>query len=165
MTTKQIYHGGRQWQSQWQSQRQSGTALLVAMVMIFMMSVLGITAMRESSLEKRMTTNSVHKSTTFQTAESATDIALGSPEKLSAAFTSNGDSLTIYVPASINTEMKSGAALRYMGSGPPIGFSLGSGGGFQALRFVAEGTAAIDAVQSASTVHQGAYRTVPALSQ
>ena len=149
----------------WNKPRQSGTALLVAMVMIFMMSVLGITAMRESSLEKRMTTNSVHKSTTFQTAESATDIALNSPEKLSAAFNGNGVSHDIALPASINNEIKSTAELRFVGSGPPIGFSLGTGGGFQALRFVAEGTAAIDAVQSSSTVHQGAYRTVPALSQ
>ena len=149
----------------WNKSRQSGTALLVAMVMIFMMSVLGITAMRESSLEKRMTTNSVHKSTTFQTAESATDIALNSPEKLSAAFNDNGTIHDIPLPASINNEMESKAQLRFVGSGPPVGFSLGTGGGFQALRFVAEGTASIDAVQSSSTVHQGAYRTVPALSQ
>ncbi len=146
-------------------QRQSGTALLVAMVMIFMMSVLGITAMRESSLEKKMTTNSVHKSTTFQTAESATDIALGDPDVLSAAFSSGGDNVEIDLPDSINMEMVNKANLKFMGSGPPVGFSLGSGGGFQALRFIAEGTASIDAVQSSSTVHQGAYRTVPALSQ
>lgn len=149
----------------WNRHQQRGTALLVAMVMIFMMSVLGITAMRESSLEKRMTTNSVHKSTTFQTAESVSDIALNDPDLLSQAFSGNGNTTTVPLPVSINTQITSEARLRFMGSGPPIGFSLGSGGGFQALRFVAEGDASIDAVQSSSTVHQGAYRTVPQLSQ
>lgn len=146
-------------------QKQQGAALLVAMVLLFMMSVLGVTAMRESTLEKKMTTNSVHKSSTFQSAESATDMAIGDPDNLSAAFTANGAHLQIELPPTSNTQMKADANLYFAGSGPPVGFSLGTGGGFQALRFVAEGFAEIAAVQSATAVHQGAYRTVPALTQ
>lgn len=147
------------------SQQQRGAALMVAMVLLFMMSILGVTAMRESSLEKRMTTNSVHKSKTFQRAESGTDIAIGDPDNLSAAFASNGADLIVNLPASSDTAMASDAMLRWVGSGPPVGFSLGSGGGFQALRYMAQGAADIDAVQSSSEVRQGAYRTVPALTQ
>jgi len=136
---------------------------MVAMVLIFMMSLLGVTAMRESSLEKKMTTNSVHKSSTFQSAESATDLVLGNPDNLSNAFNATGV-MNVQIPASSNLEMQTTATINFVGSGPPVGFSLG-GGGFQALRYVVEGKADIPAVQSSSRVHQGAYRTVPALSQ
>jgi len=144
---------------------QRGAALMVAMVLIFMMSILGVTAMRESSLEKRMTTNSVHKSKTFQRAESGTDIAIGNEDNLSAAFAANGNKLPVPLPTSSDNGLASSAEIRWVGSGPPVGFSIGSGGGFQALRFVARGAADISAVQSASEVRQGAYRTVPALTQ
>jgi len=118
--------------------RQRGAALLVALVMIFMMTVLGLTAMRESSLEKRMTTNSVHKSSTFR----------------------------MTLPSPSNVEMSLTGTIEYTGIGPPIGFSWGKtgGGGFQALRYRIEGESKIVNVQSSSKVRQGTYRTVPALN-
>ena len=146
--------------------RQRGAALLVALVMIFMMTVLGLTAMRESSLEKRMTTNSVHKSSTFQSAESATDLIINDTDNLSDAFTQPNLPLNVTLPLPSNTEMTLTGTIEYTGVGPPIGFSLGKtgGGGFQALRFRVEGDAEIINVQSSTTVRQGTFRTVPALN-
>lgn len=138
---------------------------MVALVLIFMLSVMGMSAMRESTLEKRMATNSVHKASTLQAAESATEITLSDADNLSAAFTSPSTGVQITLPSSINTELQTAAVATYVGSGPPVGFSLGSGGGFQALRFVVRGNANIDSVQSTAQVAQGAYRTVPALHQ
>lgn len=141
--------------------QQRGTALLVALVLIFMMTVLGLTAMRESSLEKRMTTNSVHKSTAFQAAESATELTINDLENLNAAFAANGTRTTVDVPQPSNTEVSLQGAIEYTGSGLPVGFSSGSG--FETLRYRVEGSADIDSVQSSSRVNQGITRLVPAL--
>jgi len=50
---------------------QRGGALLVAMVMIFMLSIMGISVMRSSTLEHRMAVNAIRTAATFQAAESA----------------------------------------------------------------------------------------------
>jgi len=143
-------------------ERQGGAALLVALVMIFMMTVLGLTAMRESSLEKRMTTNSVHKSSTFQAAESATDLIINNEANLTEAFTHEGEDVSVTLPTPTNTEMTLTGSIKYTGHGAPIGFSFGKKGGFQALRYRVQGDAKIDSVQSSSKVFQGTYQIVPA---
>ncbi len=147
------------------SNKERGGALMVALVMIFMMSVMGISVMRESSLEKRMATNAVHKSTVLQAAESATEIALGDDQNLAAAFAGNGTKFPVQLPTAQNTNIATDAQIIFKGSGAPVGFSLGTGGGFQALRFEVRGRAQITTVQSKAQVAQGAYRTVPALNQ
>ncbi len=141
--------------------QQNGTALLVALVMIFMMTVLGLTAMRESSLEKRMTTNSVHKSTVFQAAESATELTINNLDNLNAAFSADGVKTTVDVPQPSNMEVMLNSTIQFTGSGLPVGFSSGSG--FQTLRYRIEGSADIESVQSSSRVNQGITRLVPAL--
>ena len=141
--------------------RQNGAALIVAMVLIFMMTVLGLTAMRESSLEKRMTTNSVHKLTAFQAAESATELTINNPDNLNAAFASQGTVTQVNVAQPSNMEVVLEGTIVYTGDGLPVGFSSGSG--FSALRYTVEGSADIDSVQSSSRVNQGISRLVPAL--
>jgi len=131
--------------------------------MIFMMTILGLTAMRESSLEKRMTTNSVHKSSTFQSAESATDLIINNIDNFSDAYAQPNQPLTVTLPTPSNTEMTVTGTIEYTGLGAADGFSLGktSGGGFQVLRFRVEGDAEIVNVQSSTKVRQGSLRTVP----
>ena len=141
---------------------QQGTALLVALVLIFMMTVLGLTAMRESSLEKRMTTNSVHRSTAFQAAESATELTINNLDNLNAAFAANGGEVTVNIPQPSKTELVLEGEIKFTGNGLPDGFSSGSG--FTTLRYSIEGRADIDSVQSSSRVSQGINRLVPALN-
>ena len=74
---------------------QSGAALLVAMIMIFMLSVLGISAMRGANLERRMTENAIQSATSFQLAESAGELLLNDRVNLGLAFAMNGDALAI----------------------------------------------------------------------
>ena len=50
-----------------------GAALLVAMVLIFMLSVLGASSMRGATLEGRLADNALAKEMTFQAAESSAD--------------------------------------------------------------------------------------------
>jgi len=155
---------------------QRGGALLVAMIMVFMLSVMGISAMRGSTLEKRMATNSIQTAITFQGAESTGEEALNNENNLRTAWEQAdipgidaGDEealseveLTIDLKQDIG--MTSTAKLVYVGKGFAGGFSTGSGGSnFVALRFESEGNAEVDAINATAGVVQGAYRIVPAM--
>ena len=58
--------------------REGGAALLVAMVLIFMLSIMGVSVMRSSAIEKRMATNAAQSTTTLYAAESVTEQMLNS---------------------------------------------------------------------------------------
>jgi len=144
---------------------QRGGALLVAMIMIFMLSVMGVSAMRSSTLEKRMAVNAIQSSTTFQAAESAADLALNDADSMDMAINIGIDqpALVLPIPAvRADIGLESTSTLRYMGVGHAEGFSMGEGAStFISHRFVASGVSAIESVRSQSSVEQGAYRVAP----
>ncbi len=139
--------------------RQQGSALFIAMILLFMISVMGVTAMQSSSLEHRMATNAIESKAVFQSAESVTEEALNSESNLSAAF-ALGTTTPTTVKLSLDPEspITSEAQLQYVGSGIVPGSSIGV---FQGLRFIASGEGSIDGVAGAG-VAQGAVREVPA---
>jgi len=143
-----------------------GTALMVALVMIFMLSIMGISAMRSSTLESRMAANSIQASSAFQAAESSTEIMLNDPANINAAWADQVAGVTLNTTDELDgaaISMDSNVTLRYVGKGPAPGFSLGLGSNnFSSLRFQSNGTGSIDAVRASSQVEQGAYRIVPA---
>ena len=142
---------------------QSGAALLVAMIMIFMLSVLGISAMRGANLERRMTENAIQSATSFQLAESAGELLLNDRVNLGLAFAMNGDALAIDTGFEPGEGVEASSTIRYVGDGAALGFSLGQGSNnFMALRYDVDSDAAIPAVRSYSSVTQGAQRIVPA---
>ena len=145
---------------------QRGGALLVAMIMIFMLSVMGVSVMRSSTLEKRMAINAIQSSTTFQAAESAADLALNDPGNLTFAHGLGTEDAPVVLPIpAVRTDigLESSSTLKYMGAGVAEGFSFGEGSSnFVSLRFIARGVSAIESVRSQSSVEQGAYRVVPA---
>lgn len=136
---------------------QRGAALLVAMIMIFMLSIMGASAMRGATLERQMATNAIQAREVFHEAESGTELALNDTENLKRAFVSGEIELDIEVagPAGINTE----ATLSYVGAGIAPGYSAGT---FEALRYIVSGSSEADAVGASASVEQGAFRTVPA---
>ncbi len=153
---------------------QRGGALLVAMIMVFMLSIMGISAMRGSSLEKRMATNSIQTAITFQGAESTGEEALNDNVNLQNAFeiadiagikAGDEDSLLakeVQVDLKQDIGMVSSAELVYVGQGLAGGFSTGMGGqNFVALRFAATGFAEVEAINASAGVIQGADRIVP----
>lgn len=144
---------------------QNGSALMMSMLMIFMLSILGVSAMRSSTLEKRMSTNAIQNSVTFQGAESASDIALNTPSNLTASFAAGtGNVIEIDVgDVYSDVGMQSSASLEYIGNQPAEGFSTGVNSiGFVSLLFISTGVSNIEDVRTQSTVEQGAYRVVPA---
>lgn len=144
--------------------QQRGGALLVAMVMIFMLSIMGVSAMRGSTLEKRMATNAIQSSVTFQAAESASDLALNTPQYLTTAHDAGIGTVTSFDidEVATNIGLESTSTLQYIGDQPAAGFSVGvNTNSFESLLFVSTGVSKIENVKSQSTVEQGAYRVVP----
>ena len=147
--------------------RQRGAALMVAMVMIFVLSIMGVSAMRGSTLERRMAINAVQSAVVFQAAESATEIALDDTDVLTGALSpSLGAGQWIepdVAPVRADVGLDSTVQIRHTGSSLPPGFSAGGdGSGFTALRFETRSAVRADTVGVAAGVEQGAYRVVPA---
>jgi len=146
--------------------RQHGGALLVAMIMLFMLSVMGISVMQSSTLERQMVFNAIQSRTAFQAAESTTERTLNDPVNLSAAFASGTRSIDIELDLRVgdgerlasDIGLSTDATLTYIGSGIVEGSSIGV---FQGLRFDAEGTGRFDDGSASASVAQGAVRRVP----
>jgi len=145
------------------TKKQQGGALLVAMVMIFMLSIMGISVMRSSTLEHRLAINAIRTAATFQAAESASNHALNKVERLTNAYDAglNGRIVVSEVPVGNADYMNSRSTLSYVGDTPIAGFSTGEGNNFEALVYVATGISSMPDANTQSTVEQGAYRIVP----
>lgn len=144
---------------------QRGAALMIAMIIIFLLSLMGVSAMRSASLEKQMVGNAVQARDVFQAAESSNEVALNSSQNLTDTFNATDQTLIIDTNIRSDIGMQSQVTLRYVGEGNATGASLNAMQGansFDALRFVAEGVARIDAVKANRRIDQGATRTVPA---
>jgi len=144
---------------------EQGAALLVAMVMIFLLSLMGLSSMRSATLEKKMVSNAVQARDVFQAAESSNEIALNSFDNLTQAFNSASGNIVIDTTIRTDIGLQSQVTLRYVGEGNATGASLSAMQGansFDALRFVAEGVAKVDAIRASRRIDQGATRTVPA---
>jgi len=144
--------------------KQHGGALMISMVLIFMMSVMGISSMRSATLEKRMAANSVHKSVVLQAAESATELAIGKRWNLEQALDRDGAEHEASVALNTDTALSLNAVVEFKGLGPPLGFGLGAGSGFTAYRYETKGDASLAEIQAKSVVIQGAYHIAPSPS-
>lgn len=150
---------------------QSGGALLVALILIFMLSIMGVSSMRGSTLEKRMATNAIQSATTFQAAESMNEIAINNTNNLTAALNKanfervrdgildDGRKVDVEYDLQQAIDVTNEATVQYVGTGQAFGFSTG---GFVAYIYSIESSARVDAVRSAGQVTQGAYRVAPA---
>ena len=132
--------------------RERGAALLVAMVMVFLLSVLGVSSMRGASLEGRLASNALHKELTFQAAESSTDQVLARSGVFEAQICRDGWR-DLAMPA-LSTEGRDTAArLAYGGRAHVRGFSIG--GPIAARRFVVEGRSELTGASTATVISQG----------
>lgn len=142
-----------------------GTALLVTLVMLFLLSVIGASTMRDSTMERRMAENAVQSTTVLQVAESASEFALADTTNLRDAFALNGAALSLEadVGVGVGETTTADAQLSFVGEGVALGYSLGSGSSkFVSLRYESRGEAEIGAVRAYRGVTQGAWRVVPA---
>lgn len=133
--------------------RQSGSVLIVAMIMIFMLSILGASSMRGASLEGQLASNSVHKEITFQAAESASDAVLAIEGKLESIICSDNDELFSQNPLGQSSEQVTESVLEYGGRAAVMGYSLG--GPIGARRFVVTGKSTLPGVHTSTSIVQG----------
>lgn len=143
-------------------QSQRGGALLVAMVMIFMLSIMGVSVMRGSTLEHRMAVNAIRTAATFQSAESASNFAINSHVHMTAAHKKGLNGRHIVSTESVNpdiTSLASNSSLSFTGETSLVaGFSSGE---FEGLLFIATGVSSMENSGTQSTIEQGAERIVP----
>ena len=147
------------------SRAEHGGALLVSIIMIFMMSVLGVSTMRGSTSERRMADNSIITNKNFQIAESSTELSLNEINNLADAI---NDGQPLQVDTEVyrdNNAITSWAELTFVGRGFQEGTSFGDGnpGTFDSGRFVSRGNSESASVRASSEIHQGASHTIPGL--
>ena len=148
-----------------QSKRQCGSALLIAMLIIFLLTLMGDSAMRSATLETTLISNAIQARDVFQSAESSTEEVLNDSQNLIDAFNSVTGSIVIDTDIREDIGLRSQVNLRYVSESNATGVSLNAMQGstsFEALQFVAEGTAKIDSVNANRRIDQGAMRIVPA---
>lgn len=139
---------------------QSGAVLIISLIMLLVMTIIGVTAMRSSTLEEKMAANTMNYNITFHAAESAIENALDDTTSLVQAIVTNS-------PVSVNLDVgdssiTSNANVTYLGSGIALGFSLGqNASAFSSYSFDATGTASRANSGANVSMSQGVRRIGP----
>lgn len=152
-------------------QAEQGGALLVALFMVFLLSIMGITTMRGSNLEQRMATNSIQAGYCIQIAESLSEMALNSHDALNQALSlrpaTAGDlnpelvvATDLKIDTAIKSKVESKARVRYMGDGVSLGRSLDVTSR-PAYVYESVGHAQIESAGVECRIKQGAYQDSP----
>ena len=102
---------------------QQGAALIVSMVLIFMLSILGLTSMRSSTLENRLVGNALQKDLTIQAADSAGEISLDDEANLVQIVCSDTAVETEIEDINNNGLLQTSATVAFGGQSPAVGFS------------------------------------------
>ena len=136
-----------------------GSALMIALILLLVGAIMGVTAMQSSSMEFTMASNTIQSKIVHQAAESATELALNSTDNLGLSYDAGMDGEYETALDLDNFPKVTGSAnIRYVGSGMVPGSSAGV---FEGLRFEVYGTANI-VNEARAGVTQGAVRVVPA---
>ena len=140
-------------------QKQQGATLLVAMVILILVSLIGVTALKNASVEEQMSANLYMKTLTFQASESAVESTIEDETLRKATLTSTtpqNQDVDVEVPDTT-------ASVSYKSNGmgaPPPGNSFGA---FSGARIMITSTGqSTDSSTRTRTVH-GVVITVPGL--
>lgn len=134
---------------------QKGSVLLVALILVLVSALLGVSAMQSSNLESQLTNNVRFEQTTFRTAEAAVESLLTTDNIFFLA--SNQDD-TVNSTQSIEPAVQVEAYFELLGVAPAIGYSLGGTNGFQNIKFKATSVASVESVNSAKKIIVGVKR-------
>ena len=137
--------------------RQSGAVLIVAMILLVVLTLLGVTAMNTTSLQERIASNTQEQVHAFQAAETG----------LNQAFTDNlaFDITSTYTGGATPTTFAGAADSAayeptFLGFSPPPPGSLYSATSFQAAHFNFRSTG-ISASNLSIVINGGAYQIAP----
>lgn len=133
--------------------KEDGAALLVSMLFIFMITVIGISAMKDATLEGQLANNAIQKELTLQAAEAASNVLFNNENKVVNSICEENPVWEPQVQLQQSSEQVTRARVEYGGRANPVGYSLG--GPIGARRFVVTGDSKIDSVSTGSRVSQG----------
>ncbi len=138
--------------------RQSGAVLIVAMIILVILTLLGVTAMNTTSLQERIASNTQEQVHAFQAAETGLNLAF--TDNLAYDISDNykgGEALTHIVAGSGDS---AGYVGTFLGFSPPPPGSLYSATSFQAAHFNFRATGN-SATNLSIILNGGAYQIAP----
>ncbi|MEE9333386.1 MAG: PilX N-terminal domain-containing pilus assembly protein [Granulosicoccaceae bacterium] len=133
--------------------KQEGAALMISLIFIFMITVIGITAMKDATLEGQLANNAIQKEMTLQAAEAASNVLFNDEDSLIDSVCDDNPLWEPQAQLQQTAEQTTRARVEYSGRANPIGYSLG--GPIGAKLFVVTGDSRIDSVSTGSRVSQG----------
>ncbi len=125
---------------------------MIAMVMVFVLSILGVSAMRGATLESQLANNALQKQITFQSAESSTDVILGREHSLRDIICQPKETEVLDDFDQIE-EQKTITTLEDAGRTHPLWYELN--GPVSARRFVVTGFSELPGANTSTTISQG----------
>jgi Tfp pilus assembly protein PilX len=134
--------------------RDRGTALIISLVILLILTILGVTAMSTSSLEQKMSGNTQEATRAFQAAESGLNQALNTAGTLASSGTSSNSFSynSMNATADVKTQL-----IQFTDPARGSGFSRQN---FQAANFDQTSTGRT-VVGAKAVVHQGVAQIVP----
>ena len=138
-----------------QPKSESGAALVVALILVLVSTLMGVSAMQVSDVENKLVNNNKFRQVAFRAAEAASEQLFTMTNLVTLA---NDATAVVESTSSVDGRVTVAAQLKPFGEGPAAGYSLGGQNGFSSMKFVSNATATLDAVDSSSTVVQGVQR-------
>lgn len=148
-------------------QQQSGAALIMGLVLLMVLSMLGLSSMRQATLEERIASNTQNQYEVFTAAESQVQNGLNDADILTNLYNSGSDStqqVSNYEDQVVDNNITASTTFTWDSSGAPIDVS-GAGselGTYHAENIWVTGTASLDGTGVSST--QSALITIIGLN-
>lgn len=130
--------------------RERGAALLIAMVLVLISTLVGISVMESSGVETRLVANETYRQTVFNTAEAVAERAFNAVD---AATLPVDGSIQAQIADNVDDRVDVTAEARLESVEIAVGFSSDR---FQSVRYRVSATAAVPAVNATRTIHLGA---------
>ncbi len=146
---------------QYRRHGERGATLFVALILLVLISLLGVGALKNASVEEQMSANLYQKNIAFQASESAVEATLDDDALISQTLSANGAPVTQNVPTTV-PGVNASVTYSYVGDGPASGFSIGNGSGFSAAHLMITATGSVPAINASTTTVHGVYRVSPA---
>lgn len=135
--------------------RQSGAVLIVAMILLVVLTLLGVTAMNTTSLEEKMASNTQEQVRAFQAAETGLSQAFNDTNSYDISGT-----YSVASTAFAGTDNEAAYGTSFLGFSPPPPGSLYSATSFQAAHFNFRSIGTSGSNLSA-VINGGAYQIAP----
>ena len=141
------------------TEKQKGAALFVSLMILFLMTIIGVSALNNATTDERMALNMQHQKQVFHAAESAINVVKRDITSLEQAITTGAPSTP--VAYSGQTDVNADASANYIGCGTPeAGFAIGEGG-FVTHEFTINGSASLGASSAQADHLQGVSLLAP----